>query len=70
MALAPHFQSPLLNYSPFDPWDNSDIPPISLKHLSQNLNFLERQYHIRSKSTPKLSDHTKIKLNFETITVG
>lgn len=59
-----HFScAQLLSDHLFDPWENEERPPISLKELSNNLNTYERQYHhIRSKSNqhfekPKIRPH-------------
>lgn len=55
--LHPHSHHHLPNLYPIEPenWGQSDPPPVTLKNLSQNLTFLEKQYHIKavSKSTPK-----------------
>jgi len=32
-----------------DDWDNTDPPPVNLKHLSQNLSFLEKQFNIKTR---------------------
>lgn len=54
MELLPILSSFTAN-SRLNPWEHSEAELITLKQLSQNLNFLEKQYHLRSKSNSKLS---------------
>ena len=40
--------SPYLSTDTLETWDQGDPPPVTLKQLSQNLNFLEQQYHVKA----------------------
>lgn len=52
--------SPLADHrNLFDPWSNEDLPPITLKNLSDNLTFLEKQFRIKAKSHSKRFDRLK-----------
>ena len=55
--------SPYLSLNTLETWDQSDPPPVTLKQLSQNLNFLEQQYHVKARTkhnTMLLRDQVKL----------